>query len=1052
MSCCSTDKNVQLLRQQITANYQALHAEIENVSLSALPPGQIFIGDSNSEAVPRTVSGDVTINSTGVTAIAPGVITNADVSATAAIATTKLALDAINTKYSYLNGAGSYTIPFGAKVVETDAELRAALLIGGTIFVKGTITLTSAISLSVAGTTLMGFNYNQSKLVMSDSALSETRVITPNAINCTIQGLTIQGNATSAVRQTGILSEGFRTNSGLTIQDCHITRVYYGISQTGGETSPPNENIRILGNKISDFFGGISWSWTTNGLDVVGNTIIGDGSEYLPASKSKWNAIWIGLGINKLRVCNNTVGSVQRIGIEIFWAYKFNVDGAGGADYSEASKYKADAGVVISGNIISDCGSMGLSVPAARNGIIANNSISNVRWIGLELVGDALESTGGVVRPNPYVNNTVIGNSVYNVTAQPRGLKKAYKPTHSTTSTAIYPNFAATGSVDLNTVVAGTTVVTITLSSPYPTLQVGKQLIAKDTSLPTTNTFTAKIVTYNASTGVLTALVSAKTGTATVSAWTVFVRRTVILQLDSAVAMAWSANFATAAEGDGWTLDSLGQQTLKTGAFTQGIMLQDTVTAGNQIFGLLVNYNSSTQLATLELTSCIGVATTSISTWRAFNYNANIVGISIDQIDGVLFADNFISTIVDNSRRARPAGTLENVSFGVQIFKARNVYVFNNVWTRCGQLAILVNTSLNVVVESNKFLSPIVEGTDSTGVSVTRVLTGANAGSIEYDPTNPVTELGEDKGENGGVSVFVTSSPKTIVRNNYIRNSSANDLVFLTNGNEIYSGKFMRPEGGRFGNDVYLKGNDFRDITNFDTAYPSAPVDYTVRWTNNTEEFTGYRFHVDPNLSLAESKAFAVSVGGSKYIYNWFLSSTSTVAAPLPNITLPLAASVSIKVTGFAAISSPLRETYLADPSCIVAGTFVRAVPVIAGVPDHTQYFEGIVSAYNATTTTVTITTYHTTLSGDYNNWRLYCDQDAVYVSKTGDLVLRNDIRSDKTVGTKIGQTAAEKFAFWGATPVVQPATVANATNATDVITQVNAVIARLKTLGLIAT
>ena len=127
MSCCSTDKNVQLLRQQITANYQALHAEIENVSLSALPPGQIFIGDSNSDAVPRTVSGDVTIGSTGVTAITPGVITNADVSATAAIATTKLALDAINTKYSYLNGAGSYTIPFGARVVTNEAELRAAL-------------------------------------------------------------------------------------------------------------------------------------------------------------------------------------------------------------------------------------------------------------------------------------------------------------------------------------------------------------------------------------------------------------------------------------------------------------------------------------------------------------------------------------------------------------------------------------------------------------------------------------------------------------------------------------------------------------------------------------------------------------------------------------------------------------------------------------------------------------------------------------------------------------------------------------------------------------
>jgi hypothetical protein len=91
-------------------------------------------------------------------------------------------------------------------------------------------------------------------------------------------------------------------------------------------------------------------------------------------------------------------------------------------------------------------------------------------------------------------------------------------------------------------------------------------------------------------------------------------------------------------------------------------------------------------------------------------------------------------------------------------------------------------------------------------------------------------------------------------------------------------------------------------------------------------------------------------------------------------------------------------------------------------------------------------------LSADYNSWYLYCDQDAIYVSKTGDLVLRNDLRSDKTVGTKIGQTALEKFSFWGATPVVQPATVANATDAATAISQLNLVIGRLKTLGLIAT
>ena len=1045
MSCCSTDKNVQLLRQQITANYQALHAEIENVSLASLPEGQIFIGDGNSDATPRTVSGDVTIGSTGVTAITPGVITDGDVAAGAAIATTKLALDAINTKYSYLNGVGSYTIPFGAKVVETDAELRAAILLGGTIFIKGTITLTAAITLTVEGTTLLGFNANQSKLVMSPSATTATRVIFPNAPRITIQGITIQGNTTASTRQHGIISEGTRNNSNLSIIDCEIKTVYYGILQTGAEGGIPNENIRIINNKFSDFVGGIYWTWGTIGLDVIGNIIIGDGSEYVSTAKSKWNAIWIGLGILNLHVCNNTVGSVQRMGIEIFWPHKFNPDTAGTADYSDASKNKADAGIVISGNVVYDCGSMGISLGGNRNGIVANNSISNVRWIGLELVGDATTSAGGVARPNANVNMTVIGNSIYNVNAQPRGLKKAYKPTHSTTSTSINPHFAATGSVDLNTVVTGTTVVTITLSSPYPALQVGKQLIARDSSALTTNTFTAKIVTYDQTTGQITALVSAKTGTATVSAWTVFIRRTVVLQLNSTVAMAWGTNAASATSG--WTLNSLGVHVLDQDTNSLSIIVESTASAADQLTGFLAAYNPTTQQATIELTSATGSNTSALTSWKAFNHNV-LVAVSIDQINGVLFSQNTINTIVDTTRVLRTDGSSNNVAYGTQIYLSKNIHVFDNVWTRCGQFAIFVNNSADVCIEGNKFVSPVVDGTAADGISVTRTSSGANTGSIVYDPSNPVTELGEDKGENGGVAVYVICPEEIILRRNFVRNSNANDLVYLTNGTEIYTDKFVRPESGRFGTDVYLKTNDFRDITNNETAYPSPPVDYTLRWRNNIEEFTGYRFHVDPSQSLPESKALAVSVGASKYIYNWYLVSPTAQLA-----TLPLSPStITMVISSAAAVSGSLFNTYFSQSDAIAIGTFVRGVPNATFSSGSTEYFEGIVTGYNAGTKTATIAVHYSTITTAISLWRLYCDQDAIYVSKTGDLVLRNDLRSDKTFGTKIGQTALEKFAFWGATPTTQPATVANATDAASAITQLNLVITRLKTLGLIAS
>lgn len=68
--------------------------------------------------------------------------------------------------------------------------------------------------------------------------------------------------------------------------------------------------------------------------------------------------------------------------------------------------------------------------------------------------------------------------------------------------------------------------------------------------------------------------------------------------------------------------------------------------------------------------------------------------------------------------------------------------------------------------------------------------------------------------------------------------------------------------------------------------------------------------------------------------------------------------------------------------------------------------------------------------------------------------------------GSRLGLTAAEKVAFWGASPVVQPTAVADATNTTtttstttaittdldSVRTKLNAVLARLRTIGVIAT
>jgi hypothetical protein len=66
-------------------------AAIAFSKLASLSSANILVGSSGNVATSVAVTGDVTISNTGVTAIAAGVVVNADVSASAAIAFSKLA-------------------------------------------------------------------------------------------------------------------------------------------------------------------------------------------------------------------------------------------------------------------------------------------------------------------------------------------------------------------------------------------------------------------------------------------------------------------------------------------------------------------------------------------------------------------------------------------------------------------------------------------------------------------------------------------------------------------------------------------------------------------------------------------------------------------------------------------------------------------------------------------------------------------------------------------------------------------------------------------------
>lgn len=105
-------------------------AAIAYSKLAALTSGNIVLGNSSNVATSTAITGDVTISNTGVTAIAAGVIVDADINASAAIVDTKLATIATALKVS------------NSATTATDANTASAIVARDASgnFTAGTIT------------------------------------------------------------------------------------------------------------------------------------------------------------------------------------------------------------------------------------------------------------------------------------------------------------------------------------------------------------------------------------------------------------------------------------------------------------------------------------------------------------------------------------------------------------------------------------------------------------------------------------------------------------------------------------------------------------------------------------------------------------------------------------------------------------------------------------------------------------------------------------------------------------------------------------------------
>jgi hypothetical protein len=96
---------------------------------------------------------------------------------------------------------------------------------------------------------------------------------------------------------------------------------------------------------------------------------------------------------------------------------------------------------------------------------------------------------------------------------------------------------------------------------------------------------------------------------------------------------------------------------------------------------------------------------------------------------------------------------------------------------------------------------------------------------------------------------------------------------------------------------------------------------------------------------------------------------------------------------------------------------------------------------------------YGTATTGTGGTARLTISKSTGQLTVNGNLNLSTkDVVTDTTTGTKIGTATTQKIGFFNATPVVQQAAVADATDAASTQDRLNDLLARLRTLGLIAT
>lgn len=183
-------------------------------AITTLADGKIYIGNGSNVATERTLSGDVTVDNTGVTAISSGVIVNADISASAAIALSKMGTGTAS-KYMGYDGSGNpaeVAAPIFTEATAVADQSIATLTNTSYSFTHGLTTTPKLVEVRMKCTHASGdVGYSQNEVILAPITASSSGN----------QGLSVRITATTVVVSTG--ASGFLIQHGTTGASTSIT-------------------------------------------------------------------------------------------------------------------------------------------------------------------------------------------------------------------------------------------------------------------------------------------------------------------------------------------------------------------------------------------------------------------------------------------------------------------------------------------------------------------------------------------------------------------------------------------------------------------------------------------------------------------------------------------------------------------------------------------------------------------------------------------------------------------------------------------------------------